>query len=370
MDHVRYAVTHLTEDIGIGDHGLIKVGDGDWSDGVVIENAKKKGFPAGLEWFFNSKEKGESIPNTQMALYVLPLIAALVETRDSALASNIRDFLKGLPKALQKQWTGEWYTRAILYDENESPVVLGDDKIMLESQPWALIANLGNDQQIKTLTESIKKHLDDPSKIGAMLEKDGMVWPAVSQLLTWGYAHCNYPDLAWGSLERHTLAVRAKHYGKRWFNVWSGPDGVNEGCSKPGDTWKSEVTPMTDFPVMNMNQHAMALLGLLRVCGIEPSPNGDGLIIAPQVPGSRFVLDLPLLSLQVEPERIAGEYRPGATCENGRRILYVRIPEGANTTSVSVGGRQPDNIPRTIQHIALPIDFDKQAVPFEVSWSL
>ena len=37
---------------------------------------------------------------------------------------------------------------------------------------------------------------------------------------------------------------------------------------------------MTDFPATNNNQHAMWLLGLVRACGIEPSKNGDGLMIA------------------------------------------------------------------------------------------
>ena len=147
-----------------------------------------------------------------------------------------------------------------------------------------------------------------------------MVWPAVSQLLTWGYTRSR-PDLAWRSLQRHTFAAHANAFPDVWINIWSGPDGINGiEAENPGGTWSSPLTPMTDFPVMNANQDAMALLGLLRVCGIEPSPSGDGLLIAPQSPPEHFVLDLPLLRLEVAPGRIAGEYR---ALVDGSRVLHV-----------------------------------------------
>ena len=56
------------------------------------------------------------------------------------------------------------------------------------------------------LIETIKKKLDDPSPTGAMLEEKGQVWPAISQLLTWGYRRSR-PDLAWRSLNRVTSLV-------------------------------------------------------------------------------------------------------------------------------------------------------------------
>jgi hypothetical protein len=64
---------------------------------------------------------------------------------------------------------------------------------------------------------------------------------------------------------------------------------------------------MTDFPVMNANPDAMALLGLLRVAGIEPT--GDGLTVKPSVPGDAFVLDTPLLRLESKNGELHGEYR-------------------------------------------------------------
>jgi hypothetical protein len=124
---------------------------------------------------------------------------------------------------------------------------------------------------------------------------------------------------------------------------------------------------MTDFPVMNANQDAMALLGLLRVCGIEPAPAGDGLLFAPQAPPARFVLDLPLLRLEVSPGRIAGEYR---ACVDGSRVLYVGVPADATGLRAAVGG-----VPVAIKHVApsyvgLRLTFRAgDRVAFEVEWN-
>ncbi len=369
IDHVRVAVKHLMESINTGDNGLIRISDGDWSDAIVVTTAMDRGGVLGfLGWFENSKEHGESVPNTQMALYVLPLIANLIEPRDPALAKRIRDWLPGLRDAVDAQWTGRWYTRAILRDESDQPVTLGREEIYLESQPWALISGRAAEtQREKPLIEAIKAYLDDPSPIGAMLSpKDRAVWPAVSQLLTWGYTRSR-PDLAWRSLKNHTFAANARAFPNTWINKWSGPDGVNaKDAPNPGGAWASPVTPMTDFPAMNMNQHAMALLGLLRVCGVEPAPKGDGLVIAPHVPGGRFVLDLPLLCLEVGPGRIAGEYRAAV---EGIRTLYVRTPDGADDIQARVGGRQVEDLIRSEREVALTLRFSaRQVVPFEVTW--
>ena len=43
LDHVRVAVTHLLEQVSTGDNGLIRISDGDWSDGIVFETAFKTG---------------------------------------------------------------------------------------------------------------------------------------------------------------------------------------------------------------------------------------------------------------------------------------------------------------------------------------
>jgi hypothetical protein len=369
LDHVRAAVVHLVNAVGTGEHGLIRIGDGDWSDAVVFETVTRIGgvlFPA---WFENSKAHGESIPNTQMALHVLPQTIALLQDHDPELSAQLRQFLSGLEEAVQRQWNGRWYTRAILRDPQNRPVILDNNRINLESQIWALISGAARRNGSEgALLRSVAALLDDPSPTGAPILEGEQVWPAISQLLTWGYCR-NHPELAWRSLLRHTFAAHSAVFPDIWINIWSGPDAVYCKAStiNPGGTWQSAATPMTDFPVMNSNPHAMALLGLLRVCGIEPSDDGQGLVIDPHVPRERFTLDTALLRLDVSPDCIAGEYRAVA---DSQRALLIRVPNTATSITAWVGGQSVPVEPDQLSHVRLRLELVAgTAVPFEVCWS-
>ncbi len=363
LDHVRLSVRHLLTDLGFAEHGLLRIGDGDWSDSIVCETALRDG-PFGVN-FENSRRYGESIPNSQMALYVLPLIADLLEPVAGLLAERIRMSLPDLRKAVEKFWTGRWYVRAVLRDRANRAVVIDRDSINLEAQPWALISGLAEAQGVHAdLIAAIFERLDEPSPIGATLREKGMVWPAIGQLLTWAYSLYR-PDLAWASLKKQTFAAHAEAFPTVWTGIWSGPDGFNgKQMPNPGGTWASAITPMTDFPVGNANPHAMALLGLLRVCGIRPV--ADGLILAPQAPPETFVLDMPLLRLEVEPDRIAGEYRPVV---DGDRVLHVHVPASADGLTACLDGRSLAIERGLSGEVLLRLRFSAgQAIPFEVRW--
>ena len=316
LHHLQVTVFHLLDTIGTGEHGLMRIGSGDWSDAIVVETSLRDG-PEGYA-IENSKDDGESIPNTQMALYVLPRFANLIEPYDAELAQKVREPLEHWQRALLGTWNGEWFVRAILRDIWSNSIYLGEDMLDLEAQVWALIGDWLDDDTRQTLLQSIRREVDDPSPIGGSLVT-AQVWPAISQLLTWGYTNSD-PRLAWRSLNRNTMAMRGLCFPNQWFNIWSGPDGVS---ISDGSTWASPVTPITDFPVMNSNLHAMALLGLLRLCGIEPRADGQGLVIAPKIPREQFILDTPLLRLEVGPNRIAGDYHAVAS---GTRLLTIHRP--------------------------------------------
>ena len=367
LDHINKAVHHLFEVNGIGENGLIKVGTNDWSDSIVTETALQDGVLGVASAYLNSKQHGESVPNTQMALYVLPLLAAILKDRDPQLVEYIYDSpsqpgrLEKLRLALQDQWNASgWYNRAILRDaQNRRRKV---EHLSLEAQVWALISGVANDGKEGALIEKVDEFLDRPSPIGGTLIPDGMVWPAISQLLTWAYAHTNRTQLAWRSLNRNTFAMHSHTYPNIWFNTWSGPDGINGRTAElPGGTWFSPLTPMTDFPVMNANQDAMALLGLLRVCGIEPSLSGDGLVIHPHVPRNSFILDMPLIRLEVAPQRISLRYCAIVT---GSRTFYIHHSMGNVIVKVddqAVSADQQDD------QVAVRVQFEKdQVVQIEV----
>ena len=369
LEHLRLAFQHL-DSLGVGRHQLLKIGDGDWDDGIVIMNVLnpfQTGHAISLD---NTIASGESVPNTQMALYVLPLAAAIVQKRDSAFADQMRAKAQALKQALieSKQYNPEthWFYRAYLIDRVNQPITIGDHHLSLQAQVWPIISGLADEMGITTdLVKTIKTQLDDPSPTGVMLDPNGQIWPAISQLVTWAYRRSN-PELAWRSLNRQTFASHSITFPNVWHNVWSGPDGTNsKGMPNPGGTWSSPVTPMTDFPVMNSNQDAMALLALLRVCGIEPSPKGDGLDITPKAPPERFVLDMPLLRMEVDRGRVSGEYHAQ---NSGQVVLHIHLPKGANGIIASVDNRTL-RVAADAMVVDLPLSLKAdRKIPFSVRW--
>lgn len=316
-DHLHDAVRYLFDHVGVGPHGLVRLQSGDWDDGI-LQSAPDQAL---------ARAMGESVPNTQMAVAVLPRIADLVEARDAALAAEIRAQVTSLSAALAQTWTGQFFGRAYFGDGE----LVNADQINLQAQVWALIGGtLNKPEDRATLVASVKSQLDDPSPGGATLAPGGQVWPAISGLLTWGYALSD-PQAAWRHLARNTMAAHAVAFPAVWAGIWSGPDGLQGPAGdRPGEAWYSQVTPMTDFPVMNNNQHAMPLLAALRVAGVEAT--AAGLHLAPHAPGD-FAMETALLDLSKRGKTIAGAYRP-----KGTATRTVVVEAGVPIASATLNG--------------------------------
>lgn len=351
LDHIRVAFDHLVNSVQRGPNGLIRIWDGDWSDGIVWENSQEYSST-------NTIEHGESIPNTQMAVYALSRLAGLLQTQDAKLSQQMNQFASALKTAVQKQFTGRWFLRAWMRDHSNQAVAAGKDTIDLEAQPWGLIADILPETEQRKLAQEVYDQLDRDSPLGPTLKPGTMVWPAVSQLMTWAYTRIR-PDLAWISLQKQTLATHADKFPKQWFGIWSAPDGLD---SKQGSSWQSVATPMTDWPVMNMNPHAMFLLGTLRVAGVEPT--AQGLRIQPTGVPDTFSLTLPLLQIRVEKTQLTGTYTPHNA--GNIRIIFAP-PKGAVLTKVLLQGKE-----QTLLNLQeFPATFTLQPgqpVSFAVSW--
>jgi hypothetical protein len=319
-DHVVSSVRHLFDVVGTGPHGLVRVGDGDWNDGIVFSAPDRA----------LAEASGESVPNTQMAAAVLPRVADLVEPRDAALAAEIRSRVDALRAALPQTWTGSFFGRAYFGDDT----LFHADQVDLESQVWALVGGtVASDADRAALVARIGADLDDPSPTGAMLTPGGQVWPAISGLLTWGYAESDAPR-AFRHLARNTMAAHALAFPDVWYGIWSGPDGLESSVGdRPGQAWYSAATPMTDFPVQNANQHAMPILALLRVCGVDAS--ATGLVLDPHVPGD-FSLRTSLVDVARRGQVLSGAYRPPNAAA---RTLEVRAPRGHTVIAATLDGQ-------------------------------
>ena len=278
-DHLAATARHLLHGVGRGPHGLLRVGSGDWADPISAMVPDRAAF----------HRHGESTFNTGFACYVLPRAADLLADGHPELAEELRATAAELGVALEAAWTGRWWLRG--FDGRGGP--LGADHLFVDGQVWPLIAEVGPRARRERVVEEIAARCDDPSPIGATIldrphpvrlgmlapgwDCNGGVWAAVNALLAWAYATVD-PARAWASLRSQSLAAHAAAYPDVWYGIWSGPDAYNAWFgSRPGETFVQPATPMREFPVLNANAHAGPLLALLRVLGIETTP--DGLVV-------------------------------------------------------------------------------------------
>ncbi|MCA9637994.1 MAG: hypothetical protein KC420_18325, partial [Myxococcales bacterium] len=365
LGHVRAAFVHLEESVGLGPNGLVRIHDGDWSDGIVYEDLS----PLAIA---NTIANGESVPNSQMALYALPLLADLIDDADPTLAEAMRDYADALVEPVKATFGSRWFGRAWLRNSINQAYLKGNDLvddpynanfIDLEAQPWGLLADelLLTPAQRELLLDEIEARLDDDSPIGPRMRPDGMVWPAISQLMTWAYAR-HRPGAAWDALREQLYATHAALWPEQWIGIWAGPDGFNSAGTE-GGTWASPVTPMTDFPVANMNPEAMWIFGVVRAIGVEPWARG--LKIARREGGpTQAVIDLRLLRLERSPGRVGGEYRP---IVEGTIALAVELPPGAEAKAWIDG--MPVDAPTVDDAVILELDVKPgEARRFEVRW--
>lgn len=306
---IEQTCDYMMRVIGTGEHGLMRVGTGDWNDPLQFHVRNR----------FTFLKKGESSYNTAMALYVLPRVASLVATWNKSFAQTLNEFTERLKTALLKQWNGKWLYRA--WDGKGKH--LGDKHLYVEHHGWALMAECLNEEQKKILADNLYEKCDKPSPIGAKIlspprtlmfnllpkgwDTNGGVWHAANMFLTWGYGKVN-PEYARESLLKNTLCAHAEAYPHIWFGIWSAPDAYNaHDARNPGETFY-HVTPMTDFPVMNANAHANPITSALKLCGIEPTL--DGFHIAPKLPDEKFSLRTPLVSIERKENALAFSFKP------------------------------------------------------------
>lgn len=325
LEHAKASFRHLTQRVGVGKHGLLRSMSGDWND-VLLAFAPNS---------VRSLLRGESTLNAGLATVALPAFAAIIERRDIAFASDLRAFAKGQAEALRSCFTGKWVHRGYL---GKGDLTLGEDRIFLDTQGFGVLGGVWNEEQ----TTAIFKHVQDlcvapepagarcmfPAMEGKLLEPgmdtNGGTWAAVDAWTAAAWA-LHDPKSAWDYFLRSTMAAHAEAYPDIWYGIWSGPDSYNAAYHKDaGKTFNINLTPMTDFPVMNMNRHAGTLIAALRIAGISVT---DGVIqLRPRVPHKDFAFRTPLIGGAWNDEKHRGYYMP--TCD-GRFRFAVAVPESA-----------------------------------------
>lgn len=260
----------MSPEIGLGEHDMIRVRDGDWNDGISLMAKNRKAFI----------KYGESTFNSAMLLLSFEKIAPLIDRFDPALARDMEKIRARVERALDKAWNGKWYFRG--YDGQGHP--LGDDTLYLDHHAWMLQNRSLPDDKIRVLLDSITNELVFRSSCGAAImhppnskspilppgwDINGGTWHALNSLLAWGM-RIRKPEQSFEFLQRASMHNRAERYPRCWYGIWSGPDAYNaDDAERPGEAFYHASTPMCDFPFMNNNLHAGFLAAAIRCVGIE-----------------------------------------------------------------------------------------------------
>jgi len=332
LEHTRASFRHLTERVGLGPHGLVRCGTGDWNDLLITYS---RVYPVTI-W------RGESSFNAGLAAVALPAFAEVVGPVDAAFAAELRAFAQQQSRALQSLWAGRWVMRGYL---GYFGALLGKDRIFLDTQAFPAMAGVWDEGQIKTLFDTIHSLCVAPQPAGALSmwppmkgplldpgsDTNGGTWAAIDSWIAWAWSKHD-PKRAWDFYLKMTLAAHAEAYPDTWYGIWSGPDSYNAHYhARPGETFNVTFTPMTDFPVMNSNRHSGPLLDAIKFAGIEP--RGDCIVIDPRMPFDSFAIRLPLIGVAYLPGRCRGYYAPTV---DGAFRFAIRPPAAVDPASLTL----------------------------------
>ena len=278
-ENLRRQFNFFVKDIGRGDNGHVRMLNADWNDTAIPLSGVE---PALM------KTRGESVLNSAMAAWVLPVYAGLCDRLgDSETAEAARNCGEELRAAVTGEWNGHWFRRA--YGPDAPPI--GDKDCWLEVQPWAILCGAADSDQARVLLGEIDQHARSNSPLGARVrwpvEMDddvmggpgegaggGGIWFAVNMTLIWA-AGQHDPELAWDEWYRMTLTNHQSQYPAVWTGTLSGPDTYNGvESNRPGETWGSKALSMQANGMNNLHSHAQPLLAYLRLLGVEPAPDG------------------------------------------------------------------------------------------------
>lgn len=144
--HARRALS-LALERGTGEHGLLRMGTGDWNDGMNEVGAEGRGESVWLTWFAIAALEGFQ-----------PLAA---RRKDREAEDLCREWSEKLRRAAGEAWDGEWYLRG--WYDNGKPLGSKDSgECRLDSiaQSWAIFAGEAGEKGKKALRSCLNLLFD------------------------------------------------------------------------------------------------------------------------------------------------------------------------------------------------------------------
>ena len=364
-EHVKKAFWHLINKVGTGRRGHLKIKLSDWNDEMTWLTAADN--PADIIMTMIS---GESVLNTAMACYILPMFEGLAgyagDTKTKEASVNL---LSGLRIALNNAWHKDHLIRS--YSGLGKP--FGIEETWLEPLVWALLAKGSLEKEIENAAlKTIREKLITKSGIkisdsgtGSMTtrkgeQESGGIWFAINSPAAIALSGFD-KNFAWEIFKKSTLAWHAGLYPDKWYGIWSGPDAFNgPDSARPGESWyqKSPIFSLgaQAYPVQNIHAHGQMMYALAKLSGI--SADAGGWTISPKIPHETYSFSCNLFGVDVSPERTNGY-----VCLQVNAALKLRVgaPETITAPEVFINGQKVEmNVSDGIISIYLNVKKDEK----------
>lgn len=150
-EHARLAICCVLER-GVGEHGLLKMGGGDWNDGMNLVGHLGKGESVWLTWF---------------TVLVLEGFSTLAEQQgDGETRTLCDDWARRLRKAGEEAWDGAWYLRG-WYDDGAALGGHNAAECQIDSiaQSWAVMASCDKEKGEAALASALEYLFDKEAGI-------------------------------------------------------------------------------------------------------------------------------------------------------------------------------------------------------------
>ena len=145
-----HCIRAIEKSLNFGEHGLPKMGSGDWNDSMSTVGNKGKGESVWLGFFLYD---------------ILNKFIEIIKTvePENEKINRYKEILEKLKKSLNTHaWDGRWYKRAFTDDGYELGSIQNDEcRIDGISQSWATISNAGDNDKKYISMESLENHLID-----------------------------------------------------------------------------------------------------------------------------------------------------------------------------------------------------------------
>lgn len=153
-----HCVKAIEGSLNFGEHGIPKIGSGDWNDGFSTVGNKGKGESIWLGFFlYNILDKWIEMSHK----YKDNLIDEKYNVEE--LCHKYEEVKLSLKRSLNTNgWDGRWFRRAYM-DTNEVLGSIENEECKIDSiaQSWSVISNSGDNDKKYIAMESLEKHLVD-----------------------------------------------------------------------------------------------------------------------------------------------------------------------------------------------------------------